>query len=70
VYIFIFLAVIVALIVLGIMYLLLKRLRARILKLVIEKRNSFVYNGYLRSIYVSYIEMCLTVGFQVKMLIK
>ena len=30
----------------------------------------FVFNGYIRSMYVSYIEMCLTVGFQIKMMIK
>lgn len=49
VYIFIFIGVVVALIVLGILYLLLERLRTKILKLIIEKKNSFVYNGFLRS---------------------
>jgi hypothetical protein len=57
-------------IILGIIYLLFESLRERLKNYAINKKKAFVFNGYLRGIYVSFIEMCLTVGFQVKMLIN
>ena len=63
VYIMCAVAVVIWLIVMAIVYSLLKKYRAKIKELLIAKKEAFLFNGYLRSVYVSYIEMCLTVGF-------
>lgn len=63
VYIFVLGAALIWLIVMGILYAVLKKYRGQIKTILINKKNAFCFNGYLRSVYVSYIEMCLTVGY-------
>ena len=70
VYLFVIVGAVIGSIILGIIYLLFESLRERLKNYAINKKKAFAFNGYLRGIYVSFIEMCLTVGFQVKMLIN
>ena len=65
VYIFILIGSLIGSIILGGIYVVFKGLRKWVREYAINKKNNFVFNGYIRSIYVSFIEMCLTVGFQV-----
>ena len=56
--------------IMGVLYVVLKKYKEKIKEFLVKQKDKFLYNGYLRSAYISYIEMCLSVGFQLKMLIS
>ena len=47
-----------------------KRYKDKIKKKLIDLKKKTLYNGVIRSVYISYLEICLTTAIQFKLIIK
>ena len=65
-----YIAIATAILLLALLFALLNRFRQKILEEILAFKNRFVWGGFIRSMTVSSLQKCMTVGIQIRLWMK